>query len=374
MRKTLLFVLALTLILASCKGGGSGKEGKARISNPEAPIKGKITLQLEEKFHWSPQDAGEEFYIIDFARGPDGSVFLLSRGNYKIYKIDREGRVVKVFSKKGEGPGEFKFLPKLKVHGNSLWVASSSKVAEFDLDGNLVREFRLKGSYRDIIPLGDGRFLASRLSFEEKTGERVSLLVIDAQDRILARLWDTDKTGFIHLKVGGKPFFFVSVPPILPVLLWDYSPETGLVYISEAEQYEVWVKDLQGKVRFLVSRQYKRIPFSEEEKEKFVRIYKRMPSGARKAVKKRLPDYLCSIFKLKALAHGYLLVMSVKEMDKLNFDLFDPWGKFLYQLEPPGALYDLFKVYGDGTVASLERDRQLYREYRVKNLPEVFGN
>lgn len=379
MRRLTVLTMAMALaFMASCGGKEEKSPAKEmavrRVSNPATPLKGKVKVQLEEKFRWSPQEPEEGLYVIDFARGPEGSLFVLFTKNYKIYKISREGKVVKVFSGKGEGPGEFKFSPRLKIYGNSLWAASSRKVVEFDLDGNLLGEFHLKKLYRGITPIGKDEFLGSNLSFEGE-GEKSKLVIFNSQEKVLRQLWESEKSRFVYIKIGDRPFVFAYGPPIHPWMRWAYQPDSGLVYITEAENYEIWVKDLQGKVRFVISRQYERKPFSEEEKDKFVGMFEKMPPEVRKALKKRLPDHLCSIYDIKALPHGYLLVMSVKDKDNYYYDVFGPQGKFLYQLEFPKRITLAFKIYPDATLAMLTRkkDQEFYVEYRIKNLPEIFG-
>ncbi len=379
MRKFSVLTAALALVFVVSCGGPKKKapakqEGPPRVSNGENPMRGKITLQLEEKFRWSPKTTGKNFSILDFVRGSDESLFLLGRKNYRIYKISPEGKVVKMFSNKGEGPGEFKFFPKLKAFGDSLWAASARKMVEFDLDGNLIREFHLKRLYRGITPLGGDKFLGSSLSFEEGS-EKIRLIIFNAQEEVLRRLWETSKAGFVHMKMGKGTFVFASGPPLLPRMVWAYQPDSGLVYITEADRYEVWVKDLDGKVRLVLSRQYQRSPFTEEEKEKFLEGLRAASPEFKKALRRRLPQRLCAIYRLVPLPHDYLLVLSVKDTDTYGYDVFGPHGKFLYQIEMPKEVEETFKVYPDGTIATVrnEKGQEVYTEYRVKNLPEIFG-
>jgi hypothetical protein len=87
------------------------------------------------------------------------------------------------------------------------------------------------------------------------------------------------------------------------------------------------------------------------------------------------PDRLVAIKDVMPLPKGYLAVYRVSGVKKFEIDVFDTQGRYLYALvPPPGVKMDRAQFFssGFGTIEDAE-DYPLYREYRVKNLPEVFG-
>jgi len=88
------------------------------------------------------------------------------------------------------------------------------------------------------------------------------------------------------------------------------------------------------------------------------------------------PDEFCAIRDIKPLPRGYLAVYSIDGVETFSIDVYDPEGRFLYVLNPPqGISLEHAKFYDFGLALREEKeDRDVYVEYRVKNLPEIFGN
>ncbi len=66
-----------------------------------------------------------------------------------------KGHQTAVFGKKGEGPGEFQHSPRLFAVGNRLLVNATGKLISFTLDGNFLKEQKVKGHNSRYLPLGD---------------------------------------------------------------------------------------------------------------------------------------------------------------------------------------------------------------------------
>ena len=87
------------------------------------------------------------------------------------------------------------------------------------------------------------------------------------------------------------------------------------------------------------------------------------------------PNRLIAVKDVKPLPKGYLAVYRVSGVKKFEIDVFDPQGRYVYALIPPPEVKmdeAQFFNFGFGTVEETG-DSFAYREYRVNNLPEVFG-
>jgi len=75
--------------------------------------------------------------------------------NYGLLLISPEGKVVKKYDRRGNGPGEFNRISNIIVKGNSILVAEMGKpvIHVFDSDLNFVRDYRVKHSGK-IFDLG----------------------------------------------------------------------------------------------------------------------------------------------------------------------------------------------------------------------------
>lgn len=73
------------------------------------------------------------------------------------------------FSKRGEGPGEFKFVPSLKVYPDRLTIGSRGKVMFFSRDGVLQNEKKIPMGINHIFQLGE--LWVGRDAESDKKGE-----------------------------------------------------------------------------------------------------------------------------------------------------------------------------------------------------------
>lgn len=63
--------------------------------------------------------------------------------------------------------------------------------------------------------------------------------------------------------------------------------------------------------------------------------------------------------------------------NKFYYDVFDPEGKYTYVIkEPEGISLEQVQFYSDGfaKIETTEDGFQIYVEYKIKNLPEIFRN
>jgi hypothetical protein len=98
----------------------------------------------------------------DFAIASDDRVIISNRSNYSVYILDKSGKLIKTFGKKGGKPGEF--LYRQDFHGildDHLLVFSDhqGRINFFDLDGNFVKMITIDFMPLNIYPIKDSRIL-----------------------------------------------------------------------------------------------------------------------------------------------------------------------------------------------------------------------
>lgn len=96
------------------------------------------------------------------AIGPDERVYISDRSNFTISILDKTGRMLSTFGKKGYKDGEF--INNQDFHGllkNELLVVSDNtgRINFFDLDGNFVKVIRIDFMPKDIFPLSSGNLI-----------------------------------------------------------------------------------------------------------------------------------------------------------------------------------------------------------------------
>jgi len=379
----LLFTLFLMFILYGCKESGITTEiidGMKHVHNPAEPLKGRIDLEVEEIFRIDPMEIDAEDFIIfrGFWKDPSGNIYFYDLKTIKAFQFNSDGKFLGSFIRRGRGPGEFPQYTGVHfafVREGEIWAMGGFKISRFDMDRNLLGEYKLSGSYSSITFIDENSFMGKRRQVKEEDGEIqnwdiVSLveIVSGEKDNILTDFFKAKNVGMI--RVGKSAFAESWATPRLYCVCDDHM---NRVYAALNTEYKVSVYELDGKTAHVIDREYNHISLTLKEKNDIiVSIFERPVDY----IVKGYPDKLCAIRALKLLPRGHIAVYSISGIQEYTIDVYDPEGKFLYILNPPEGLpLEDAEFYEHGFGLKEEKeDRDVYVEYRVKNLPEIFGD
>ena len=159
----------------------------------------------------------------------------------------------------------------------------------------------------------------------------------------------------------------------IPNIYFDYSPYNKSVFIAFSMNYEIYVKDLEGKTLHVIKRPYENVKIGPKEKELLTEWATKRESM--KWILEAYPDTIVAIKSVKALPKGYLAVYRVTGAKMFEIDVYDPEGRFVYILKAPDEIsMEGARFYNFGFSTLESRDEfSLYVEYKIKNLPEIFS-
>lgn len=222
-------------------------------------------------------------HFCDLTVAPDGSIFIASSREHRIYKFDPRGSLVKAFGQKGQGPGDFNGPGDLSVlDGKYLVVgefATNLRISLFDLEGKFDRILATKRPYYSPVALREGKIAYVVFNYRgegQGATQVIHSVVIRAIDgpREIKVAEHTFGWGGILLKPGGSMSFgdslggrtFIaatkdgnllvgnSLQPFIEV----FSPEgtkistidLGLDPVTVTKEYRARYKDFQiGRLR-----------------------------------------------------------------------------------------------------------------------------
>ena len=97
------------------------------------------------------------------------NIYILDIKNYRILKFDKFGNFIWKSGRKGQGPGEFQNPSKITISTlKEICVLDSSTLVHFfDSKGRFIRTNNLKGIFRDIQFIQDGRLFLNRFVKEQ---------------------------------------------------------------------------------------------------------------------------------------------------------------------------------------------------------------
>jgi len=123
---------------------------------------GHILLEPDPSFG-KDTDWNDLFYhlLCDLAVAPDGSIFIASSRQHKIFKFAPDGNLIKSFGQEGQGPGDFNGPGDLSILDEKLLVvgeyAGSQRISFFDLEGSFKKVLKTSRPPFRPIALRDGK-------------------------------------------------------------------------------------------------------------------------------------------------------------------------------------------------------------------------
>ncbi|MFC2161371.1 hypothetical protein ACFLRW_04400 [Acidobacteriota bacterium] len=381
--RTHLLILMILLVFSGCSQRKPNipvnKEiidGIVHVKNPELPLNGHITLEIERIRELNPYDT-EEFGLrwIDFKRNSDGEVMFYSSRGSEVHRFNSENTYLGNLTKQGQGPGEFlnnRFLNPFYVK-NHIFVAGDFKLALFEKNGNLLHE-RKTGLYPRIF-VDENRFFVEK-SERKDNGRMNNIILISMDSETIENFQETiffqrKNVGWIEKKGGNAGY---THPWGVPNILYTFDDFNRRILVCLNTEYKICVKNLSGETEYVVERPYNKVSITGGDKKKILTSF--FQDEPEKWMIDSFPDNLVAIKNIKNLPNGFLAVYRVAGIDRYEIDIFNPDGHYIYSVSPLKeiALDEVkFNSYGFARIKTREDGFMVYEEYIVNNLPEIFN-
>jgi len=176
------------------------------------------------------------------APGPDGTILVLNRGNYRVVVFSNDGRVLRSFGRQGKGPGEMQ-------NPVSIWVDPNQRIhvldwaggtLNYDVEGNLFSE-----DTRPVMAVGQRmKEIPSGLVHTFSVGWRSDTLLIEqvriAEATDTAVLTEWKKLPTTTIKHPTCPLEVGYAPVFEPELLWDANDNFVVVLADYSYRLDVF--------------------------------------------------------------------------------------------------------------------------------------
>ncbi len=368
----------VVLLFSGCKKAEESVQievidGIPYVMNQELPLKGTILLEVEKGLEIDPykqEEIGIRFF--NHVRDEDGEVILFDSSQSEAHRFNSQGNYIGNLVRLGQGPGEFRQYAGLRMHfmSGQIWATGWPKWAKYDKNGQYLGEQRL-----ELMPeifVDDHRCIATKSRTIEGDTERRQVILADlsVQEGTEREISLYEDTREWIIRKGRSAF---ADEWATPEVYFDYSIFSQNVFIALNLNYEIYVKDLQGKTLHVIKRPYEMVKVGPKEKE--IIVDWALQSESSQWILDAYPDTLVAIKSVKILPRGYLAVYRVSGPRTFEIDVFDPEGRFVYILKAPDEVsMDEARFYNFGfSTLETRNDFKFYVEYKVKNLSEIFG-
>lgn len=194
----------------------------------------------------------EKIYIAD-----GYNILIYSAVDYKL---------LTKFGKKGEGPGEFKFRPSIRVLDEYILDDDQGRILWFSKDGKYLKEKRI---HRDItpIPIKDHFFALKRL-FDYTPGKGKVIYYIVILDKEL-KPKKTIYERFIRKMEDESKLVKKDVQMVIPPFGVDTDGEN--IYIADSSKgFYIDVFSADGDHLYTIKRKIDKVKFTQEYKDKLM--------------------------------------------------------------------------------------------------------
>ncbi len=280
--------------------------------------------------------------IVSVCEDDQGDFYVLDQREQKVHKFSADGRSLRTFGRKGQGPGDLQSPGRIVFtsQGELAVLEDISYVSFHKTDGAFIRRLDLNGR------LGPGFVGPDRYYGWEWRPESRQQVLVDARNNILQIYHSIARDRFSALlpdETGRTVMFNYSHEAYVPQFLFAHGP--GLSAIGISDRYEIALLDEKGQTVTTIRRDVKPGKISARERDflergllDFVKS-KSWPDRVARELAKKIPDSKNTVSAV-LLSPTRVLVFRfppdiTAEPPRLPVDVFSRKGAFLGTAELP---------------------------------------
>ena len=323
MKKILLLIVLLVMVLFVTAEAGD---------NPDNPNKG--TWNFNPQKVWSIDTAGEESLAQINMIGvfDDGTLLVHDGKNKKYYIFDKDGNFKKSFGKRGEGPGEIKWISQARFSlvNDKIIIGDMDKLHYFSKEGEFIKSVRNNMMQRrPVVFLTENEFIHAPL-LRLDMGSKPSMIKrynmeTDTEKEIAA--FPVFAGGVA--RSGGNVIAMV-VMGLTPMMIVGYNDNT--LYYGMNDSYAINICDMDGKKIGQLKLDREPQTVTETDKRSVFGNNSSDPKEMVEQIIKSMPDKACHFSNIEV--HNGLIYVYAYQFNRKNkqqIDIFSPDGTYLYK-------------------------------------------
>lgn len=309
---------------------------------------------LDEEIHIGGLGAQKEYLfnaVISMAVDNSENIYVLVN-DCQIKIFNKNGKYIKSFGRKGQGPGEFEMPSSISLISkrNEIVVfGMNRRLSFFSLEGNFLRQIFLKDFWpMQVICDSIGNIVA----IEGSSDPSVPYFKL--------KKLRSDMTLIATLATFPAPFKGKTIIPFSPVAYFQIDDIDRILY-AYPKDYEIIFYGTDNKIEKKIVRKYDPLEISKEERGEKLKYFP-------KDIKVEFPKYHSAFQRFIVGDDGYIFVEiweKAKDGKRSIFDVYDDIGKYIGQTK----LYPDPKIIKKQRLYSLEEDAdgfQVIKKYDIK--------
>lgn len=334
--------------------------------NPPTESPSDVSFELESVIGESDDPEKSFSQLTGFVVDDEGSIFALDFKEQKVKVFDDEGRFVRLFGEKGQGPAEFQMASGIHLSPAQELVVDdglSKKLVYFTKEGKYIRHlsFADKITMVGLIMDHQGNYLGRELKLE---GQNMFFEIIKF-DSELEPLFTLDKIEFpMPLPGSGN-----KINPMEMISIYQLDNSDN-IYYGRNQDYEIKVYSPEGKHLKSIRKEYERQKVTEEDIEEMLDRLGGVPNVGGINIKEMMefPDTFPPFQSFILDEKGRIVVRTFQKgngKDEFIHDVFDPQGRYIASF--PSRIN--ISIWKKDRVYSIEENEEGYlfiHKYRVR--------
>jgi hypothetical protein len=351
-------IVACLLIAVSVVNFASNRTGqfKVRTENgvtiatngrkPDPPAGVATKLVLEEIYSAGGGDSPDASFVEPRAGdvGKDGTVYILDWKDSNVKVFDARGKFLRVFGKKGQGPGELNQPQGIIITPeNEILVVDglNQRFAVFSLEGKFLRNISTaKAPGMTSVKMDRRGFI---VGLSQGFGGDASKMVISLD----VKLYDKDLNSKATLATFEMPYSLqMKINPFSATRLIHALDGQDRLYLGSQNGYEIKVLSLEGRPLKTIRRDYDPIRMSQSDKDEMLKAFSVLPNTKDRI---QFPEVYPPYADLVPADEGRLLVETYekgKALKEFYWDVFDSDGRYIAKVPIVGQI----RLWRDGKV------------------------
>jgi hypothetical protein len=205
----------------------------------------------------------------------DGTLYIADGGSRTIRVFDRNGKFIRKWGRRGNGPGEFSFVSALLLHGDTVFTIDRQlqRVTTFTREGAVLATWRTGprnlNQANPLAPVPTGWWIHAsttppELLKDPKAGEVRQLTArfgispkLDIGPDSLRTIVSYESQRWIGYLAEGR---MAQANPLFEPVPDNAADHRGLLYVSRGSPYRIDVYDVTGKLVRSLARRHDPVP------------------------------------------------------------------------------------------------------------------
>jgi len=334
------------------------RNGVLIVNNSKDPIYGKDVLSLKEELIIGDTKEGKEpvfFSISGIEVDSDGNIYVLDGRDRKVKVFDKDGKNIRSFGRKGQGPGEFQITNDIVLTPDETIMIldrANLRLSFFSLEGELLREVstsKIPRLFR-IYPDSEGNYTARINLRGQKNIYQIKKLDADLEElSLIAELEYPRRSDVIEM-------YF---PNLIAVVMED-----DKIVWGNWQHYKLIISDRTGRKIREINREYNPVKITDEDKE---RMIKELSADLPLRRRVEFPDSYPAFQGMSCDDYGRIFVRTseqVEDNEGYFYDVFDEEGKYIAKI--PLTFFP--RTWKNNKLYTIEEDEegfQIVKRYKV---------